>query len=72
MEFNKNDAINVQIKEYFRKNGNKYKIITYSYKCTNLDCDNLIKIQGNKGHSCKCKHYTQKKRPYEYILSELY
>jgi 5-methylcytosine-specific restriction endonuclease McrA len=49
----------------------KYRMITYTFKCSN--CDNNIKCQQShlKTHSGKCRSCVQKKKPYEHIYNEL-
>lgn len=67
MEFNKDKALKIEYVYYKNQ-----RTIIYTFKCILEDCNNIIKIQNNRKHSGKCRSCTQKKKPYEYILSELY
>lgn len=62
------NAKSIEIKQC--KSGSIYK--TYIFEC--IDCGDDIKSQQSKLkiHSGKCKKCTQRKRPYEHILSELF
>ncbi len=57
-------------KELVKSANSKYYV--YFFYCK--ECNNEIKAQSSqlKRHSGKCMSCAQKKRPYEYILSELY
>lgn len=68
--FNKKDALKVEYINF--RNSKGRKITTYTYKCIVENCNNTIRVQYSKEHNGKCRRCSQRKRPYEYILAELY